>query len=69
MSTERSVADERQLVVRLTPEGQALKRRAALVPLQIGSCVSLSPDEGAELLRLLAKVQAGLAESWRGERA
>ena len=64
VTRERSEADERQLEVRLTAEGQALKARAALVPLRIGPCVGLAPDEAAELRALLAKVQASLAESW-----
>lgn len=53
---ERSVEDARQLLVSLTPEGLALKERAASVPGSIGSCFDLPPDEAKELKRLLLKL-------------
>ena len=56
----RSVEDERVLIVELTPEGEQLKEQAVEVPPKIACCVSLSPEEAAELHRLLYKVLAGM---------
>ena len=56
----RSSEDERVLVVELTPEGGQLRELAAEVPPKIACCVSLTPEEGAELHRLLYKVLAGM---------
>ena len=64
VSRVRSSTDERQLIVSLTKEGTALKDCASVVPLQIGSCIGLEPDEVIELLRLLRKVTAGIENSW-----
>lgn len=53
---ERSASDERNLVVSLTEEGEALKERAVEVPYKMSGCVSLSQQEAAELYRLLYKI-------------
>ncbi len=50
---ERDEADERALVVRLTAEGRALKKRARDVPRRVASCVRLQPEDAQELHRLL----------------
>ena len=52
----RSEADERATIVELTGEGRALKRRAALVPLQMAGCVDLEPAEAVQFVGLLRKV-------------
>ena len=52
----RDSADERVLMVELTDEGLALRERAASVPGKIAGCITLSPEEAAELYRLLYKV-------------
>lgn len=52
----RDPQDERNLVVTLTPRGEALKTAAARVPEQMAACVSLEPDEAATLYRLLYKL-------------
>ena len=52
-------ADEGELIEkyrRLTDEGRALKEEAAKIPLQVGGCVSLSPEEAATLHSLLYKI-------------
>ena len=48
--------DERNLVVTITPEGEALKEKAACIPTKIGSCVCLSNDESKSLYNLLYKI-------------
>ena len=49
--------------VELTGEGRALKRRAALVPLQMAGCVDLEPAEAVQCVGLLRK----LTESVRAD--
>ncbi|MCR4780886.1 MAG: MarR family transcriptional regulator [Ruminiclostridium sp.] len=56
----RSAEDERVLIVDITPEGDRLEERAAEIPPKIACCVSLEPDEAAELHRLLYKVLGGI---------
>ena len=55
---ERDKDDERNLNVRLTPEGEQLKARAVHVPNQVGRCVDLNPEEAQTLYQLLYKVLA-----------
>lgn len=52
----RDPQDERNLVVTLTPRGEALRTAAAQVPEQMAACVSLEPDEAATLYKLLYKL-------------
>lgn len=60
---QKTNKDGRQLIVSLTQKGKDLKREIQTVPHQIGSCVDLSPEEGAELKRLLLKVLSNVTES------
>lgn len=48
--------DERNVVVSITPQGQALQEKAAQVPLQMSQCLSLSPQESQTLYNLLYKI-------------
>ncbi|MCR5656249.1 MAG: MarR family transcriptional regulator [Butyrivibrio sp.] len=52
----RSKSDERNLLVSITKEGEALKEKAKDVPEKIGKCVCLDSDDAKELYRLLYKV-------------
>ena len=52
----RSSEDERNLVVTITEEGEALKDKAINVPASISSCVKLDPEEAALLYKLLYKI-------------
>lgn len=45
----RSKEDERNLVVKITEKGKALREKACEIPAKIGSCVNLS-EEKAKLL-------------------
>ena len=60
---QKTDKDGRQLIVSLTQKGKDLKREIQTVPHQISSCVDLSPEEGAELKRLLLKVLSNVTES------
>ena len=59
----RSVEDERRVIVALTQAGRELKEKARDVPLAMGQCVNMDPQEAAELVRLLRKVIANVRES------
>ncbi|MBQ2627239.1 MAG: MarR family transcriptional regulator, partial [Eubacterium sp.] len=52
----RSKEDERNVIIRITEAGEALKDRAVKVPEQMGKCMALSPEEAAQLYILLYKV-------------
>lgn len=52
----RDPADERNLVITLTPAGQALREQALCVPECISKEVALTPREAVTLYQLLYKV-------------
>ena len=56
----RSQEDERVLDVSLTPEGEALKEKAKSVPESMMSCLSISPEDAAELARILRNLMGTL---------
>ena len=56
LARSRDAADERSLLVTLTPAGAALREQALAVPPAIGQCVRLSPEEAATLYALLYKL-------------
>ena len=59
----RSESDERSVVVALTPQGEALADRAAVIPMEMGSCVKLSAQEAMQLHGLLYRVLDGMEEN------
>lgn len=56
ITRERSNEDERNLVVSITEEGEALKEKAIKIPSEISSCVKLTADEAKVLYNLLYKI-------------
>lgn len=56
---ERDPKDERSVVVNITNSGMNLRDRAVSIPDRIGRCVPLSPEEAAELYRILYKILNG----------
>ena len=58
----RSAADERVLMVELTPAGEALKDRAVAVPAKMDGCVRLDPEAAMQLYRLLYKILGAAGE-------
>lgn len=56
----RSCLDERSVTVTITEKGEALKAEAADIPLRLGQCVKLAPDEAMQLHALLHKLLDGL---------
>jgi DNA-binding MarR family transcriptional regulator len=56
LTRTRSDADQRNLLLALTPAGEALRDRALCVPQRMGNCFGLTAEEAAELWRLTRKV-------------
>lgn len=56
ITRERSHADERNLIVSITDEGQALKDKAVEVPGKMSCCIHLDKEDANELYRLLYKL-------------
>ena len=50
---QRSQEDDRVVLVSLTEKGRSLQQQAKDVPLQVGSCLSLSPEKAGDLYLLL----------------
>lgn len=49
----RTKTDERSTMITLTEKGEMLKDKAADVPVQMGSCISISKEDAAVLYRIL----------------
>lgn len=60
ITRNRSVEDERNLIVSLTERGEALKEKARFVPQRVGSCIGLEPGEAKQLYLLLYKLLSRL---------
>ncbi len=56
----RSSEDERNLVVTITAEGEALRDKAVEVPAAIGSCLKLSREEAEALYNILHKIMQNI---------
>ena len=56
VSRERSDEDERVVMIRLTPQGWALREKAGEIPARVAPCVRLSPEDAAALHTLLYKL-------------
>lgn len=56
LTRKRSAEDERNLLVSITNEGEALKEKAVTIPEQMMKCSTLEPEEAATLYQLLYKM-------------
>lgn len=56
----RSLQDERNLMVTITEEGEALREKAVSIPSRIGSCIQLSAEDTKSAYELLYKILDGL---------
>ena len=52
----RSTIDERFLDVSVTPEGLELREKALEIPVKMGECMSLTPEEAGQLYTILHKL-------------
>ncbi len=55
ITRERSKEDERNLIVRITDEGMALREKCASIPSKMGCCVQMEPEEAHALKSILDK--------------
>ncbi len=53
ISRQRDNKDERNLIVRLTAEGEQLKEQAVKIPQKMAGCVNLNKNDAAVLYRIL----------------
>jgi DNA-binding MarR family transcriptional regulator len=53
---ERSIDDERSLIVSVTKAGEKLKVKARKVPVAMGGCVDLSEEDVKQLRTILARI-------------
>lgn len=63
VSRTRSTEDERNLIVAITPAGEALKERAVSIPGAMAKCSGLTPEEGTELYHLLYKILEAVSDN------
>ena len=56
VNRKRDEKDERNLILTLTGEGEALKTRAALIPPRMASCIRLEPQDAFQLYTLLHRL-------------
>ncbi|MBQ7740425.1 MAG: MarR family transcriptional regulator [Eubacterium sp.] len=56
INRERSEEDERNLIVTITKKGEELKDEALKIPIEMGRCVHLTPEDGKTLYALLYKL-------------
>lgn len=56
ITRSRSEIDERLVIVRVTPAGEELSFRAQDIPVKMGQCLNLAPEEIAALYGLLYKI-------------
>lgn len=62
ITRNRSVYDERNLIVTITDKGMKLRDKAKDIPKMVGSCVKLEEKEAMELYRILYKILDGMKE-------
>jgi len=62
VSRKRSVEDERNLIVTITPAGKALQDDALLIPHEIAQFSNLTPEENRQLRDLLFKLLDHISE-------
>ena len=56
LTRRRSSEDERVVIVRLTEKGAALREPAREIPVRMGECMPLSPEEARTLYGLLYRI-------------
>jgi DNA-binding MarR family transcriptional regulator len=56
LTRKRSEADERNLIVTITEEGEALKDEALHIPEEMMKCINLEREEIREMYRMLYKM-------------
>ncbi|MBQ8979708.1 MAG: MarR family transcriptional regulator [Oscillospiraceae bacterium] len=62
ITRERSKEDERDMIITVTDEGMRIREQAEDIPLQMGKCIDITPDEAACLYRILYKLLDNITE-------
>lgn len=62
VSRARSPEDERVVIVSITDKGYELREKCLDVPKRMSGCVNLSPEDAAELYRLLYVLLSGCSD-------
>ena len=52
----RSIKDERNLIVSITKKGKDLKEKAKEIPKEVGKCINLSQEDAINLYKILYKI-------------
>ncbi len=63
LTRKRDERDERNLVVRITPAGQALKEQAREVPACMSSCIRMEAEDAVKLYELLYRLLDSMQKS------
>ena len=56
INRERDTVDERVVYIKLTEAGRKRKEQAREIPIKVGSCLSLTQEEAAQLYTILYRV-------------
>lgn len=59
---ERSVEDERNLIVTITEKGEELKKKAIEIPVKIGDCMKLPKEDAKVLYDILYRILNQIVE-------
>jgi DNA-binding MarR family transcriptional regulator len=62
ITRERSEKDERNLIVTITEDGEALNTKAVCIPSEMSACVRLTPGEAKTLYELLYKLLGNMED-------
>lgn len=52
----RSIKDERNLIVSITKKGKDLKEKAQYIPKEVGKCINLSQEDAINLYKILYRI-------------
>ena len=62
VTRKRAVEDERNVIVTITEEGEKLKEKVSQIPVKMGDCISLPPEDIKLLHKLLYEVIEKITE-------
>ena len=63
VSRTRDPADERSVVVTLTPEGKNLREKAVDIPASVGACMKISEQDAVALYGILGRLMRTFADN------